>query len=157
VNGNAGCGVGLRSPLSYGPAFNKAGGGWYVLERTPSEMRVWFWSRGDKAVPAAVKSGAKDLDTAKFGEPGALFPSSQCDIGKHFAAHNIIINLTLCTSRRPCVVREVEADGRCAGGQWAGQTYNQNGCKGSCVDHVNADPAAFTDAYWNLGAVRVYE
>jgi hypothetical protein len=98
VNGNAGCGVAAKSALSYGPAFNKAGGGWYVLERTPTELRVWFWSRGDGSVPADVKNGAQNVDTSKFGTPSADFPSTSCDLKSHFGAHNIIINLTLCKS-----------------------------------------------------------
>jgi hypothetical protein len=101
VNGNAGCGVAAKSALSYGPAFNKAGGGWYVLERTPTELRVWFWSRGDGSVPADVKNGAPNVDTSKFGTPSADFPSTSCDIKSHFGAHNIIINLTLCEFPTP--------------------------------------------------------
>jgi hypothetical protein len=131
VAGNAGCGVTLKSAQSYGPEFNKAGGGWYVLERTPTEMRVWFWSRGDGGVPADVKNGAKTIDTSKFGTPGADFPSTSCDMKSHFGAHNIIINLTLCmfiiSSTNARLTHGV------LGGQWAGQTYNQNGCQGSCV------------------------
>lgn len=46
VNGNAGCGVGVtaKSP-SYGPPFNSARGGIYDLERTPTEIKAWFWTR----------------------------------------------------------------------------------------------------------------
>lgn len=32
------------------------------------------------------------------GTPTALFPNNQCDIGSHFDANNIIINLTFCKS-----------------------------------------------------------
>ncbi|KAG5642778.1 hypothetical protein DXG03_002123 [Asterophora parasitica] len=30
INGNTGCGVRMNSPVSYGPEFNRAGGGWCV-------------------------------------------------------------------------------------------------------------------------------
>ena len=42
---NAGCGVKSTEANSYGPAFNSAGGGWYVFERALSGLSVWFWSR----------------------------------------------------------------------------------------------------------------
>ena len=33
------------SSNSYGPAFNRAGGGWYAIERTSESIKIWFWSR----------------------------------------------------------------------------------------------------------------
>jgi hypothetical protein len=44
ANFNAGCGVSTDEPNSYGPDFNAAGG-IYALERTPTEIKAWFWSR----------------------------------------------------------------------------------------------------------------
>lgn len=65
MNGNAGCGVALPTTNSYGPAFNSAGGGYYVMERTPSFIKVWFFSR-QSSVPAAVSSGAQTIDTSSL-------------------------------------------------------------------------------------------
>jgi hypothetical protein len=98
-NNSAGCGYSFRaSTNSYGPGFNTAGGGYYVAERTSNYIKVWFWSRKDASVPAAVKSGASNVDTSTFGTPAAYFPSSNtCNLDGHFGAHNIIINLTFCT------------------------------------------------------------
>ena len=59
-NDNAGCGVQNNKANNYGPAFNSAGGGWYVLWRTPDFMNVYFWSRNDPTVPADV---ANDMTT----------------------------------------------------------------------------------------------
>jgi hypothetical protein len=90
-----GCGVTYRDPQSYGPIFNKVGGGYYVLERTTSDIKMWFFLRNGWA-PDAVKNAASTIDTSGFPMPNAWFPSTQCDLTKHFAAHNIVINLTLC-------------------------------------------------------------
>ena len=63
VNNNAGCGVAMPTTNSYGPAFNAAGGGYYVMERTTSFIKVWFFSR-QSAVPATVSSGGNTIDTS---------------------------------------------------------------------------------------------
>ncbi|KAL5508546.1 hypothetical protein ACEPAH_6165 [Sanghuangporus vaninii] len=140
ANGNAGCGVEVDKSNSYGPAFNAAGGGWYVMERTDSFIRVFFWSREDSSVPDEVQSGASTVNPDNYGTPYALFPNTSCDLDSHFGDNNIIINLTLC-------------------GDWAGQgsIFSGAGCPGTCVDYVNNNPSAFTDAYWEFAAVRVYE
>jgi hypothetical protein len=93
--GNTGCGVSYYDPQSYGPLFNKVGGGYYVLERTETDIKMWFFLRNGWA-PDSVKNGADAIDPSSFPTPNAWFPNTQCDLNKHFAAHNIIINLTLC-------------------------------------------------------------
>ncbi|EUC65412.1 family 16 endo-1,3(4)-beta-glucanase from glycoside hydrolase, putative [Rhizoctonia solani AG-3 Rhs1AP] len=140
VNGNAGCGV--KNPLanSYGPSFNANGGGWYAMERTSTYIKVWFWPRNSATVPAQVKNGGSSIDTSTWGTPFAAFVNNSCDIAGHFAAENIIINLTFC-------------------GDWAGNSdvYRGSGCPSTCVDYVNNNPAAFKNAYWDIAALRVYQ
>ncbi|KAF9524554.1 concanavalin A-like lectin/glucanase domain-containing protein [Crepidotus variabilis] len=102
VNNNAGCGVSFpkNGAPSFGPAFNKAGGGWFVFERTPTAMRIWFWSRHDSRVPDEVKFARSPLvDPSRYGFPAAYFPNTQCNFDKYFKENNIIINLTLWTSK----------------------------------------------------------
>ncbi|THH05185.1 hypothetical protein EW145_g4975 [Phellinidium pouzarii] len=139
-NGNQGCGVLSKKANNYGPAFNAAGGGWYALERTNTYIRVFFWGRNDATVPSDVKKGKCCVDTSAWGTPVAVFPSTSCDLDSHFGENNIIINLTFC-------------------GDWAGapSLFTKAGCPGTCVDYVNNNPSAFSNAYWDLGAVRVYE
>ncbi|KAF9517634.1 glycoside hydrolase family 16 protein [Hydnum rufescens UP504] len=139
VNNNQGCGVKSTDPASYGPPFNAIGGGWYAMERTSSSISVWFWRRDDPSVPWSVQMGLSDLDTFSFGVPFGTFVCDNCPIPEYFAAHNIIINLTLC-------------------GSWAGQpdVFQAAGCPGSCVDYVNNNPAAFKDAYWDFASLKVY-
>ena len=62
------------------------------------------------------------------------------------------------------------------GGDWAGNDYSQSGCPSDCVgmssasciekrkaadtiqsDYVNNNPSAFTNAYWDVASVRVFE
>ncbi|KAI0759554.1 laminarinase [Trametes elegans] len=135
---NAGCGVQAPTSNSYGPAFNNAGGGWYAMERTNSFIKIWFWSRNDGSVPSDVKNGASSVNTGNWGTPYAYFPSQSCDISSHFGAHNIIINLTLC-------------------GDWAGAVYGQDGCPGDCVSYVNQNPSAFTNAYFDIQWLKIYQ
>lgn len=59
---SVGCGVVDSNKNSYGPAFNKNGGGWYALERTESSIKVWFWPRNGKP-PSEVKSGKGQINT----------------------------------------------------------------------------------------------
>ncbi|KAI0735577.1 2 beta-glucan [Earliella scabrosa] len=141
ANGNAGCGVEATQPNSYGKSFNAAGGGFYAMERTSSFIKVWFWSRNDPTVPADVLNPCTTVNTDAWGRPAAVFVSDQCDINAHFGAHNIIINLTFC-------------------GDWAGIPFFFNelgGCPGDCNTFVNQNPKAFSEAFWDIAGVHVYE
>ncbi|KAJ2929630.1 hypothetical protein H1R20_g7464, partial [Candolleomyces eurysporus] len=138
VNGNTGCGVTYPTLESYGPLFNRNGGGWYAVERNDESIRVWFWPRNSGSVPPDVRYGGAVVVTDSWGVPAAHFPNTQCDLRRHFGDHNIIINLTLC-------------------GDWAGSVYGQSGCPSTCVDFVNNNPAAFREAYFDFAALRVYQ
>lgn len=96
ATGNAGCGVNVNEPASYGPDFNANGGGYYAMERTDTAISVWFWPRGSEGIPEGVTSGAESVDTANWGTPSALFPSTSCDIASKFGPNRITIN---CKSR----------------------------------------------------------
>jgi hypothetical protein len=110
---NAGCGVQSTDSRSFGPSFNANGGGWYAMERSPSEVKVWFWSRAASNVPSDVKNGATTINTNGWGQPNAYFPDTSCDIDDHFGPQNIMIDLTFC-------------------GDWAGSHYGESGCPSSC-------------------------
>jgi hypothetical protein len=138
INQSQGCGVGLHSTASYGKEFNANGGGFFVMQRTENDIKVWFFARNDGSAPASVSNPGQTLDTTSFPQPGSVFTNQSCDFKQHFGALNIVINLTLC-------------------GDWAGSLFNANGCPGSCVDLVNQQPAAFNDAFWDIAGVRVYE
>ncbi|KAF9460039.1 laminarinase [Collybia nuda] len=134
---NAGCGVRMNDSRSYGPTFNNNGGGWFAMERTSSYIKVWFWSRQATGIPSDVLNGATSINTGNWGTPTAYFPNNSCPISSKFGAHNIIINLTFC-------------------GDWAGSVYGSSGCPSSCVDYVNNNPSAFSNAYFDFAWLKVY-
>ncbi|KAG9312761.1 glycoside hydrolase family 16 protein [Chiua virens] len=141
VNGNSGCGVQYTyDDNSFGPDYNNAGGGWYAMERTNSYISIWFWQRGDISAPIDAITGAPIIDTNLWGTPAAYFPNTDCDLATHFDANNIIINLTFC-------------------GDWAGNSavYAASGCPSTCIDYVNNNPIAFTDAYFEFSSINIYE
>jgi len=73
------------------------GGGWFAAERSATRIAVWFWSRQDTTVPAAVKNGASPIYTDSFGVPMAVFSNtSSCNLAEHFGPHRVIINTSLC-------------------------------------------------------------
>jgi hypothetical protein len=74
------------------------------------------------------------------GKPQAYFPNTDCDLDAKLSAHNLIFDTTLC-------------------GDWAGQAsvYNSSGCPSDCVTFVNENPSAFTNAYWDIASLRVYQ
>ncbi|KAJ6492364.1 glycoside hydrolase family 16 protein [Mycena vulgaris] len=127
VNSNAGCGIILGQSQSYGPSFNANGGGWYAIERTNAFISVWFWPRNAPNLPAGVKAGGVS------GHPVANFPNTNCDLAQFFAANNIIINLTFC-------------------GDWAGQPDIS-----ACTNYVDNNPTAFSNAYFQLNSINIYE
>jgi len=138
TSGDNGCSVSSPSSGSFGPSFNANGGGWYVVERTPLAISVWFWARNDRSVPAAVSGGASIISTTGWTTPLAYFPnSSTCNLSTNLKNHNIIINTMLC-------------------GSWAGSRYSASGCPSDCISYVNANPSAFVNAYWEFAALRVY-
>jgi hypothetical protein len=59
-------------------------------------------------------------------------PLTQCDIDAHFAAHNIIFDLTLCEWR---FINPNKHLTEIKGGDWAGQdsVYASSGCPSTCV------------------------
>ncbi|KAF8434387.1 glycoside hydrolase family 16 protein [Boletus edulis BED1] len=138
---NTSCGVKVKSANSFGPSFNAAGGGWYAIERTPSFIKVFFWSRHDPTTPKDVSSPGPNINTGNWGTPAAYFPSSSsCDFNTHLTAFNIVIDLDFC-------------------GAWAGnaQVYSSAGCPSTCADYVNFNPSAFQNAYFTFNALTIYE
>ncbi|KAF8635382.1 hypothetical protein AX15_000387 [Amanita polypyramis BW_CC] len=132
----SGCGVKLFDPLSYGPALNDNGGGWYAIERNSDFIKVWFWSR-NAWTPQDVRDGENSVDTDNWGIPAAYFPGDSCPISQKFGPHNIMFGLTFC-------------------GDWAGNAYNQSGCPSTCVDFVNYSPSEFRNAYFDFEWLKIY-
>lgn len=111
------------------------------MEWTSSWIRVWFFPRG--AIPDSITAGAPDV--SQFGVPVQNFQGS-CDIDTHFGSHQIIFTLTFC-------------------GDFAGNTYGSSGCPlttglngyDSCKAFVGSNYEYFSNAYWNISSLRVYQ
>ena len=91
ANSNAGCGVSGNS-ASFGPDWNKAGGGVLAVEWRDAGIRMWPFARS--AVPADITGKAPTPQN--WGIPAADFPNTDCNIGNHFQNNSIVANIDLC-------------------------------------------------------------
>ncbi|KAH8878664.1 hypothetical protein GQ53DRAFT_673699 [Thozetella sp. PMI_491] len=143
---DTGCGQTTQATNNYGAGFNAGGGGVYAMEWTDSNINVWFFPRGDAMVKTLTSSNnATSPDPSTFGTPLAAFVGGQgCNIDQHFMNHNIVFDTTFC-------------------GDWAGKPEvwgaDQTCSKlaASCSDYVGKNPQEFTDAYWIVNSVKVYQ
>lgn len=98
TNFNTGCTV--TGPAStYGPDFNKAGGGVVALEWREEGIRVWVFGRdggGDGGRGVGSLPVAAVPDPSVWGRPLADFPATNCDVGSHFKNQSIVVNIDLC-------------------------------------------------------------
>ncbi|RMZ92432.1 hypothetical protein DV736_g342, partial [Chaetothyriales sp. CBS 134916] len=149
TDSNVGCGV-RGAASTFGPAFNEAGGGIYAMELRDAGIRTWFFDRSslpaDLSALNTTTSATAAVTTAPdpytWSKPLADFPSTECDISKHFRNQSIIANIDLC-------------------GQGAGATDSytkQSQCSGTCTDYVtNAPGSTWDDAYWEFGGWWVFQ
>ncbi|KAH6985316.1 concanavalin A-like lectin/glucanase domain-containing protein [Ilyonectria destructans] len=140
-NCNAGCGQITSDIWNYGTGFNANGGGVYATQWTSDHISVWFFPRNQ--IPYDITNGCPDPYT--WGLASARFNGgSGCDIDTHFKDNNLVFDTTFC-------------------GEWAGDPeiwMNTIACSAlapSCNDYVAANPAAFTEAYWLINSVKVYQ
>lgn len=136
LNGTSGA-----TAANTGPAFNKAGGGIYAMERalgsTGNGIRIWFWPQGSE--PSDLKSGSQSVDPSNWGNPAAEFGiASEC--ASQFGPHQVTFDVTL-------------------GGNWAATTYNQTDCAntyGPITSQVAYNGSSYDEAYWAVDSVRVF-
>lgn len=140
-NSPSGCGLNTKDNQNYGDGFNAIGGGVYATEWTSQYIAVWHFPRTN--IPADITAG--NPNPANWGLPSAKFVGNQgCDIDSHFKNNNIVFDTTFC-------------------GDWAGQPsiWNANvECSAlapTCKDFVAGNPASFSDAYWVVNTVKVYQ
>lgn len=145
---SGGCGSTLSNtatPNNYGDSLNNNGGGIYATEWTSNYIKTWFFPRN--RIPASITGGAPN-PAADFGTP-AVNQQGSCSIDNHFNNMSLIINTDFC-------------------GAWAGQVYSSGypSCPqsstatnslDSCVDFVGNNPSYFTNAYWEIKSIKVYQ
>ncbi|CAA7265779.1 unnamed protein product [Cyclocybe aegerita] len=131
INHNSGCGITEWSRASYGPFFDVQGGGVFAMKWDENDISVWSFYRA--AVPRDIVDGTPN--PSEWGIPSARLHSSQCDIGKYFANHSIIFDITFW--------------------DWAGNSYATSGCPGTCEERL-MDPKNFENASWSINSLKVY-
>ncbi|OAX83878.1 hypothetical protein ACJ72_01755 [Emergomyces africanus] len=133
---NAGCSIADTDPASYGAGFNANGGGVFATEITNEAVTMWFFKRSE--VPLDIRSGVPY--PRWWPKPQAQF-SGGCDIAAHFRQQRIIFDTTFC-------------------GDWAGNVWYSSSCAAkaqTCQQFVRYNPSAFTEAFWRVNYVRVFE
>ncbi|CEG68432.1 hypothetical protein CU097_005279 [Rhizopus azygosporus] len=133
---NAGCGVQATNANTYGDGLNNIKGGVYATRMTASQgIQVWFFPRNN--IPSDISSG--NPNPSAWPTPLASFPfqSGHCTID-YFNNLQIVFDLTFC-------------------GDWAGSVYGSSGCPSNCNDYVKNNPGAFSNAYWSVNYVKVYQ
>lgn len=142
--GNSGCSQQTSVTDNYGAGFNAAGGGVYAVEWTSDHIAVWFFARSDPMAAQLTAAGdaAAAPDPTAFGQPLAQFVGASCDIDDHFVDNNLVFNIDYC-------------------GDWAGQVWDQDPtCSAlapTCSQYVADNPHAFSEAYWLINSIKVYQ
>jgi len=132
---NQGCGI-IGAANTMGSPFNSGGGGVYSTQWDPSSgINMWFWPRGK--IPADITNNAPN--PAGWGLPYAKWTFGGNCPSSHFQNHQVIFDLTFC-------------------GDWAGSTFTSD-CPGlgTCNQYVQYNPQQFTEAYWNVSYVKVFQ
>ncbi|KAF8349821.1 glycoside hydrolase family 16 protein, partial [Amanita rubescens] len=143
--GNEGCGIRAGTDNSFGAAFNANGGGVYAMRWDSTGVSVYYFTRG--SIPADITAGAPN--PSRWGTPQAMWPAATCNPFTFFQNHSAIIDTTLC-------------------GDWAAGVWSGTGIPGqdqscaaitgysSCPEFIQANGAAFTEAYWELNSLNIY-
>ncbi|KAI0252728.1 concanavalin A-like lectin/glucanase domain-containing protein [Lactifluus subvellereus] len=143
---NQGCGVRASQTNSFGAAFNSAGGGVFAMRWDNSGIAIWFFARD--SIPSDITAGAPvDSD---WGTPSAFWPATNCNPFQFFQNHAVIFDTTLC-------------------GDWAGGVWTASGIPGqeqscaqrtgvaTCEQFVRQNGASFSEAYWEVKGVQIYQ
>jgi hypothetical protein len=149
-----GCSVLDGRTDSAGEGFNANKGGVFAMEWTSAFIRVWFFPRNE--IPECIHKGKPDPDEfgpslTTFELPVANFmayPNGTCEIDAHFKDHNIIIDTDLCG---------VLADSESTYGASSCKKYPGTNSTDSCGRFVAENPQAFSEAYWIIHSLKVYQ
>ncbi|CAG9997530.1 unnamed protein product [Clonostachys byssicola] len=136
---NIGCGFEAPSSdvSSYGDSFNAVNGGVYAMDWDSERIRVWHFPRG--RIPSDIK--AKRPDPSNWGLPQAAFGGRSCDVDSYFKDMSIVLNINFC-------------------GDYGNALWNSGECgsyASTCSEYVGSNPGAFTNAYWEVNYIDVYQ
>jgi len=136
----------VLKPDSFGSTFNSNSGGVYAMLWDDSGISVFFFPR--QSIPSDITSG--DPDPSGWGLPVAKWPAGACNPFQYFKDHVAIFDTTFC--------------GDWAGGVWAGSgipgqdlSCAQITGQPSCQAFVLSNGSAFTEAYWEVSYVKLFQ
>ena len=135
---NAGCSVADNDTFSFGAGFNTNNGGVYAMEWTTNLIKLWFFPRG--SIPNDIATDTPDPTSSGWGTPRAVFQGDS-NMDTHFHNQSIILDTTFC-------------------GQWAGRVWITSECASlapTCEEYVTSNPSAFTEAYWAINKLHVFQ
>lgn len=101
-----------------------------------THIRVWHFPRS--SIPRDIQS--KNPDPTTWGMPTASFGGDSCSVGNYFRDMSIVININFC-------------------GDYGNAVWGSDGCTAfapTCADWVGGNPAAFTNAYWDVNYIDAY-
>lgn len=107
--------------------------------RVRRSISIWRWQRSK--IPSDVKNGAPRPKT--WGTPVAVWDGATCDTRTFFKWQMLTFDITMC-------------------GDWAGiqSVFQDSWQSGSCYPkyatcaHANADPAALSEAYFEINYIK---
>lgn len=135
---NQGCSIKASNSDTYGSGFNANGGGVYATEWTSNGISIWYFPQS--SVPSDISSG--NPKPSGWGTPLSQFSGSGCDWDQHIVNQQIVFDITFC-------------------GDWAGATFSSDStCSAkasTCQSYVQNNPSAFSDTYWSVNSLKVYQ
>ncbi|KIY45505.1 hypothetical protein FISHEDRAFT_76682 [Fistulina hepatica ATCC 64428] len=143
---NQGCGILETANNSFGVPFNEANGGAFAMLWDSDGIATWFFSRDN--IPDDIENSVPRPTT--WGEPGARWPATDCNMSEFFYDQVAIFDTTLC-------------------GDWAGEVWNDTSSSGqeqscntltgyaTCEEFVRNAGNSFAEAYWEIQYVRIYQ
>ena len=105
------------------------------MEWTSFGISIWAWNEGN--IPSNVMSDNPQSRT--WGEAVAQWQFGSWCPSSHFNQHKVTFDLTFC-------------------GDWCGAVFSsQCPSDGSCTDYVKNNPKAFSEAYWDIHWMKVFQ
>lgn len=122
-----------------GKGFNDQGGAVFVVDWTAQGVSMYMFARHN--VPADIVAGKPD-PASWNAVPVAKFSGAGCDYTTSLSDAVIIADTTFC-------------------GQWAGDVWTSSGAAAAtgvktCAEYVENNPAAFSEAYFEIRSIRVF-
>ncbi|KAJ1578395.1 hypothetical protein NDA11_005378 [Ustilago hordei] len=146
--GNKGCGVQSSLRTDFGAGYNSNGGGIHAMVWDKDlGIKSWFFPR--TTAPTDIAAGKPD--PSGWGPPQGSWPAQDCDPTKFFFNHVSVFSNTICG--------EWAGDKQLWNNAWNGQKQSCAAMTGysSCQAYVQSKDVDFSQAYWLINSVKVYQ